>query len=187
MEPDRVKQQQNIVEGDQAGRDIYKITKRDLSSPLENLMAKLREEIKKEVRCEEVLPALERYKMNVDTEDLIGLEEKLKRGKREDLIGRAMFYKEQFVKELSKKQMHESAQKIYIELLEIIFHRFRAYVIPVICRGESNQQVDKVVSEQVTYIMDNIIRENRDLFSQVEIEGMFYFLTGGCHICWDRN
>jgi hypothetical protein len=184
MALDKVNQNHNIVEGDIAGGNIVKINTGTVVSPLGNLMVKLREEIKNQVKCDETLPALRRYQSNVD---MIGLEEKLKRGKREDLIERAMFYKEQFVKELTKKQMHQAAQEIYIELLEIIFHRFRANVTLVICSGASNQQVDKVISEQVTYIMDNIVMENRDLFSQVEIEGMFYFLTGGCHVRWDKN
>jgi hypothetical protein len=189
MTPDNVTQKQNVVAGDQAGRDLTKcyISTGGKLSPLGNLMAKLREEIKNEVKCEEMLPALKRYKDNVDPEGIIGLEEKLKRGKRDDLIKRAMFYKEQFVKELSEKQLHQAAQEIYVELLEIVFHRFRIYVTPAICEGLSTQEVDKVVSEQITYIMDNFIMENRDLFSQIEIEGMFYFLTGGCHIRWDRN
>jgi hypothetical protein len=187
MEPDKVSQQRNIVVGDQAGRDVIKIYKGNLVSPLGSLMTKLREEIKNQVKCEEILPTLQRYQRNVDIEGIVGLEEKLKRGKREDLIERAMFYKEQFVKELTKKQMHQSAQEIYVELLEIIFHRFRANVTPVICAGAPNQEVDTAISEQVTDIMDNIVMENRDLFSQVEIEGMFYFLTGGCHVRWDRN
>lgn len=185
MEPNKVSQHQNIVRGDQAGRDIIKMG--NVVSPLGSLMTKLREEIKNQVKCEEMLPALQRYQKNVDTEGTVGLEEKLKRGKREDLIERAMFYKEQFVKELTKKQMHQAAQEIYVELLEIIFHRFRAKVTPVICAGASNQEVDTVISKEVTDIMDNIIMENRDLFSQGEIEGMFYFLTGGCHVRWDRN
>jgi hypothetical protein len=184
MAPDKVNQKQNIVEGDLAGGNIIKISTGTVVSHLGTLMVKLREEIKNQVKCEEMLPALQRYQRNVD---MVGLEEKLKRGKREDLIERAMFYKEQFVKELTKKQMHQAAQEIYVELLEIIFHRFRANVTPVICAGASNQQVDTVISEQVTYIMDNIVMENRDLFSQVEIEGMFYFLTGGCHVRWDKN
>lgn len=189
MTPDKVTQKQNIVGRDQVGRDLtnlYVSTGGKLS-PLGNLMTKLREEIKNEIKCEQMLPALKRYQDNVDPEGIIGLEEKLKRGKREDLIERAMFYKEQFVKELTKKQMHQAAQEIYIELMGIIFHRFRAHVTSVICAGAPNWEVDKAISEQVTYIMDNIVMENRDLFSQVEIEGMFYFLTGGCHVRWDRN
>ena len=110
MEPDKVSQQQNIVGGDQAGRDIIKMG--NVVSPLGSLMTKLREEIKNQVKCEEMLPALQRYQRNVETEGIVGLEEKLKRGQREDLIERAMFYKEEFVKELSKKRLYQTAQRI---------------------------------------------------------------------------
>jgi hypothetical protein len=189
MTPDKVIQKNNIAGGDMVGRDKtnYNINIRGKSSPLGNLMEKLREEIKNQARYEEMLPKLKWYQDSVDPEGIIGLEEKLIRGNRDDLIKRAMFYKEQFVKELSKKQLHKTAQEIYVELLDIVFHRFRIYVIPAICKGLTKQEVDKVVSEQITYIMDNFILENRDLFSQAEIEGMFYFLTGVCHIRWDGN
>jgi len=185
MEPDKVSQQQNIVGGDQAGRDIIKMG--NVVSPLGSLMTKLREEIKNQVKCEEMLPALQRYQRNVETEGIVGLEEKLKRGQREDLIERAMFYKEEFVKELSKKRLYQTAQRIYVELLEIVFHKFRMCVAPLICSGAAKHEVDKAISEQVTHIMENFVMENRDLFSQAEIEGMFYFLTGSCHINWDAN
>ncbi|MFH1369917.1 MAG: ABC-three component system protein [Planctomycetota bacterium] len=189
MQPDEITQSNNIAGRDMAAGDIVHINmpRSVEASPLSNLMTKLREEINRAIKSEETLAALKRYETNVDSGEIIGLEAKLKRGQREDLIERAMFYKEEFVKELSKKRLYQTAQRIYVELLEIVFHKFRMCVAPLICSGAAKHEVDKAISEQVTHIMENMIRENIDLFSAGEIEGMFYFLTGSCHINWDVN
>ena len=188
MSAKKVTQQENIAGGDLAGGDIVKKTYHyHTESHLAKLMYKLRTEKQDKIKYDETLAELQRYETDVDTGGIIGLEEKLRRANREDLIERAMFYKEVFAKELARKRLHRSAQEIYVELLEIVFHLFRSKIIPLIVKGASPEAVDAGISEQVMYIMENVIKDNRDLFKQSEVEGMFYFLTGKCHICWHKE
>ncbi len=185
MSEKRVTQERNIAGRDIAGRDI--ITKYGEESPLGKLREKLNDEIKNQIKFNGTLEELKHYETPISNEKVIGLEEKLKLGGRQDLITEAIRCKEIFAKQLARRKLYKSAQEIYILLLEVVKLLFTAKIKPLIISEEPSYHVDQVMAEQILAIMRDMVKENTDLFKPSEIQGMLYFLTGNCHICWHKD
>lgn len=182
------KQENNIVHGDQAGRDIIKKTTYTNSRKnyVQSLNAKFLKERENKKELNEIIDRLQYYWDNVDDNDteVIGLDEKLKKGGYDDFMEFARKTKELFTKKLTKYQFSESAQQIYAYILAEIYSRFHLHVYPLIKNNATKQEINKAVNEQIITPVQEMLEENvLDILAD-DINGMIYFLTGNCHIKW---
>lgn len=117
---------------------------------------------------------------------MIGLEQKLKNGGREDLLEVAIERKDAFAKRLMKSQLNRRRQAIFLYILQKISFGFEESVRPLIKQGVPNDVIDGVI---LNGIVDTIYREvvaEDFTIDQYMISGMLYFLTGKCHLIWEK-
>jgi hypothetical protein len=117
---------------------------------------------------------------------VIGLEQKLINGGRDDLLETAIERKDLFAKRLMKSQLNRRRQGVFLYILQKISFTFEDLVRPLINKGVPNEVVDGVI---MNGIVDAIYREvmaEDPTIDQSMISGMLYFLTGKCHLIWAR-
>ncbi|MBK8945405.1 MAG: hypothetical protein IPM32_09065 [Ignavibacteriae bacterium] len=183
----KVTQKEINTGGHVAGRDINIFNESEKrASYLCKLMQKFKKERDDNILVDKIIDELMHYKEAVDRNEIIGLNEKLKRGNREDLLEDALIMKEKFAKKLLKYELFESAQEIYATLLAHVNYNFKTFILPKIqenklSKAEINQLIDsKVIQPLFDELDENYLRIYKD-----EINGMLYFLTGNCHIKWE--
>lgn len=116
---------------------------------------------------------------------VIGLEQKLKNGGRDDLVEVAIERKDAFAKRLMKSQLNRRRQWIFLYILQKISFAFEDVVRPLIKQGAPALAIDNVI---MIGIIDTIYHEvmAEDItIDQYTISGMLYFLTGKCHLIWE--
>ncbi|HIE8962564.1 TPA: ABC-three component system protein [Klebsiella pneumoniae] len=119
--------------------------------------------------------------------EVIGLENKLIRGSRHDLIERATILKNRFARRVAKDQMSLVEQTVYIQILSAISTNWHQYVYPAIICGCNNMEVDRLVMEEIiSPVHRAIIRFDNTITTEL-VSGMLYFLTGLCHIKWEAK
>jgi hypothetical protein len=153
---------------------------------LSALLEKFKEEVEKNITLQKKIDELEHYETPVANETVVGLEAKLSKGGREDLIEFAREAKERFSKKLFKYQMYESAQHIYAFLLGDVWTRFQLLLRPQIKAGAKNVEISILVQEQIIAPVLDIIPDNILDLCAPDIAGMVFFLTGNCHLKWEK-
>lgn len=184
-------QRDNIVFGDQSGRDInktyienYVYDASKARSIMTRLIEKYKEEASKNIEFRDTIKKLEHISKQIDGEEVIGLEAKLKKAGKIGIIKFASETKELFSKKLAEHQFSETAQTIHSYLLVHIYTLFYSYVYPQILKGVSDEEVSRLVREHIIKEIENLLEENvLDIYSD-EIYGMIYYLTGNCRIKW---
>ncbi|MDR1544303.1 MAG: hypothetical protein LBS50_07875 [Prevotellaceae bacterium] len=180
--------QDSSIGGKVVGRDDYSFiintNYEQRSKYLENLYEKVQKEISenKELRefCED-------FDYLSSDKDVIGLEEKLKNGKRENLIDWAKETKERFHKKLFKyAQLSLSAQQINAYILSNIKRTFIEEVYVLICNNTPQEQINTLITERIVKPVKAELGINLFQYNDVDIQGMIYFLTGNCHIKWSK-
>ena len=117
----------------------------------------------------------------------MGLEEKLRKGNRPDVIDVAIAAKDCFSKILVKHEYSCAAMEIYAYLLAKVHQLFSSVIYTKICRGASADEIDKLLVTEVYEKVEIILEENPLGISPEEIMGMLFFLTGNCHLKWNCN
>lgn len=117
--------------------------------------------------------------------EIIGTEQKLLNGNREDLLEDAWFYESKFARKLAKGELSRTSQAIFLHCLSTINEVFLSSIRPLI-----KQNADKLVINQIieNNIIDNLYGQVSGADSSITkqvIRGMLYFLTGKCHIKWE--
>lgn len=191
MSNNNVYQSDNKVDGDQAGRDVNKNTNysfdrsKETITYMTTLLSKFKEECSSNVQLSTFIEDFDYYQRPYN-DDVIGLEQKLIDGGREDFIGYALKTKERFHKKLIKYQFFESAQKINVHLLALVESYFENEIRPKINKGQSSDEIKTLIQELIVNPLLNELEENLLGFSAADINGMLYFLTGNCHIKWTK-
>ena len=122
----------------------------------------------------------------------IGLEQKLLDGGfSKTAIDQARRKKQYYAKKTTKYQYYESAQRIDSYLFAIVCNRFDNYVTPLIEDSAPLRTINQTVYEQVVIpIMRELNSNGSDdtylCYSEDDIFGMIYYLTGNCHINWKK-
>jgi hypothetical protein len=186
--------QKNVqVSGDNAGRDVIKNVTINTGPPngvlpgaaiIARLTQRYLQEKSSNTEFRETIDRLEHYQ--AVTGPIVPLEDKLKQGGREDLIGFALKTKEMFAKKLAKHSLYESAQQIHAFLLAEVYTRYHEHVYQRVCNGEPPEEINVLIRSYIIdpllmMLGDNVLSHYAD-----EINGMLYFLTGNCHIRWTR-
>ena len=185
---DLINQSSNIVKGDLAAGDIHKTTNifaPGQLTPLQILALDFKQSLGDDDELKEFIEALNHFRVDVTTGEVIGLDKKLSAGDRDYLYKEAVYCKEQFTKKLIKYQHSLKAQEFFVHCLTKIKSRFSHTIKPLIKISRPIHEVDKIVYDE---ILDAIYQEIGGLgldLSLTEIQGMFYFLAGNCHIDWE--
>ncbi len=157
-------------------------------SRLARWFRRLREEFDNDVRLQRKLDDIKRYHTRLP--HTIGLERKLLDGGfSSDAIDRARRKKQYYAKKATRYQYYESAQRIDSHLFAIVCNRFDNYVFPLIQQSQPLQDINRAVYEQVILpvmqeLNDNGADDSCLCYTQDDIFGMLYYLTGKCHINW---
>jgi hypothetical protein len=137
---------------------------------------------------EEISKISEDLKRYTDLQDVIGLEKKLEDANMQHYVDDFLWYKQEFNKKLILYQNYEPAQEIFSYILAIVLERYRNIIKPMIINGASESEILLTISNAiVTPLLDLVQQEGcNDIMglSATEINGMFHYLTGQCHIKW---
>lgn len=118
---------------------------------------------------------------------VIGLEQKLKNGGREDLIEVAIERKDLFVKRLFKSQLTQRRQGVFIYILQKISFSFEEMVRPLMKKGVESEVIDEIILRGIVDAIYREIMAEDPTIDQSMISGMLYFLTGKCHLIWEKQ
>lgn len=183
-------QQKNIQAGWVAGRDIHNhqyLT--PAHAEFDGLVKSFHEDLKGDQQPKAMLDDLMHLSTQRQNDKVIGLEAKLSAAGRDgDYIARGEEMKERFSKRLYKHTFSESAQKIYLCLLNDVAMLFQLRVLPRILEGAPPAEVDALISKEIIAVVEARLGPHKfvlDLYAR-EIAGMLYFLTGNCHLNWIR-
>jgi hypothetical protein len=119
--------------------------------------------------------------------DVIGLEQKLIDGHRDSLIEYAKEVKERFHKKLLKTSQYSlAAQEINAYILFKIRACFMGEIYELICNDTPIQQINFLITERIIKPTMAELGLNIFQYTDDDIRGMIYFLTGNCHIKWSN-
>lgn len=155
------------------------------NSKLASLFEKLKEKFENEDKITETSDNLKRYTNRRDT---IGLEQKLKDADKSYLYIEFAWCKQEFHKKLLLYQNYEPAQEIFAFILAIVLEKSRNVINPMIREQKPESEILGKISSEITNPIMSLIESEgcNDIMglSSTEIEGMFHYLTGNCHINW---
>ena len=186
---DSIKQSNNKVNGDLAGKNIYKIINTPshiLIDNLNELYTKLQEEISGPKKDTFVLEKFNKLKSPLP-DDKKDLATKLNDGNRSDIISRALRGKHDFYKRIQKLEYYVSAQRIFEILLAKVITLYELIILPKIKEGESASTIDTLIYHNIVKEIENILGNNDLNLDNDDILNMVYFLTGNCHIKWSKD
>lgn len=185
------RQSDNVVAGDNAGRDViknstYNIISSPSSEELALLYAKLKVDGVGDPSNSGFSYKLQHY-MSVPTDgDVRGLEEKLKSSGRLDMLNFAIQQKETAAKLIMKFQSSRSAQRVFTIILDELHTIYMLTVTPVIENDGDRQSVDACIN-QALFTIKSMLGENFLEFTVKDLLGLLFFLAGNCHIRWDKD
>lgn len=180
-------QNNNIVAGDQAARDINKTFHvYDSSKPtyMRRLIERFKADCESNQTFRDVIPKLQHYKTPVSDEPIAGLEPKLDAGQRRDLLPHALATKEMYAKKIIDYQFSEAAQEIHACLLAEVYTRFTNLVYPAIRDNRPAADINRLIQTEIIDYVERLLDENVLGLQADEIAGILYFLTGNCHTKW---
>lgn len=116
---------------------------------------------------------------------VIGLEQKLINGNRDDLVEDAIEHKDRFAKIAAKAQLSPRRQYIYFYILQKIKASFDGQVRPLLKAGVKPDDIDQVIYHNIVNSIFSEVSGVDISIDQYLIYGMLYFLTGKCHLTWE--
>jgi len=153
------------------------------ASVVEQLLARLQEEVEKESHCSEMLDRLKRYHGGIVKDGIQGLEAKLEKAGRAGEIEYALERKESFSKLLEMWSLYASAQEIFAYLLARTEHLFNSEILPEI--GDlSIVQINQKINKSI--INPTVEECGASLFKidHFVAMGMVYWLAEQCFVRW---
>lgn len=155
---------------------------------LSNLFQSLKSQFENTQNVDEIKNISESLNRYLNPKDTLGLEAKLKLQGKEHLEEDFSELKQIFYKKLLLYQNYEPAQEIFTFLLAIVLEKYRNIIKPMIRDDVNERKILKCISDEIVNPLtrliesegcDDIMRLNSE-----DIEGMYHFLTGNCHINW---
>ncbi|MBF0408967.1 MAG: hypothetical protein HQM10_16590 [Candidatus Riflebacteria bacterium] len=181
-----VQQENNKVNGDIAGGNIYK----NILPEKKSALAKLAESYQRELGSDEeqqcFIGELQDYMKRMPDTEPRDLEQKLVAANRSELIQDAKFLKEKFTKKLYKHAFSPNAQNIFVHILASINACFRLKIKPLIFAGETSRSIDEAIFRNIVEAIYNDVGNSELGVDMDDIHGMLYYLTGNCYINWDK-
>jgi hypothetical protein len=165
------------------GNNVFESDK----SALEKVVQKIVGTADKHNELVDIIDDLNDYITDHPYREVIGLESKLKNGERSDLYPKAVLLKNRFERRIVKAQLSIVEQKVYIQVLSHILSAFDLYIRPKILDEQSKNIVDAAVFEKIIEPVHKAIIDFDDCITKELVSGMLYFLTGKCHVVWDKS
>jgi hypothetical protein len=188
MNENKIEISQVEVGGDFTGRDrteFHFSTKSEQTIYLRELYDKFALEKKEDAQFREICEELNYFITQNGNEEIIGLEDKLKAGNRHSMIEYAKQAKERFHKKLFlTSQYSDIAQTINVHILAKVKTAFLLQVYSVITEGQSVQVINTLLDEKIIKPLMTELGINIFNYTEQDIMGMIFFLTGNCHIKW---
>lgn len=172
--------------GDEAehnGNNIFEAEKTSLEKAIQRIVSTAGEHNE----IVDIIDDLKDYITDNPFREVIGLEQKLKNGDREDLYPRATLLKNRFERRAVKSQLSIVEQKVYVQVLSSILTSFEQYIRPKILESHSKEHIDNTVFEKIIEPVHKAIVDFDDCITTESVLGMLYFLTGKCHVVWDKS
>ncbi|MFK5915540.1 MAG: hypothetical protein QM484_14330 [Woeseiaceae bacterium] len=135
----------------------------------------------------DIIEELAGYITDHPARKIIGLEKKLEKGDRNELIDNAILLKNRFERRIAKNQMSMSEQHVYIQVLSAINTSWLYNIRPLIESGENNIVVDQAILKELIEPVHKAIVSYDYTMSTDLVSGMLYFLTGKCHLIWESK
>lgn len=156
-------------------------------SSLEQAVIEIKKNLGEDKKAVDIIDELADYITEHPTRKVIGLENKLKNGDREDLKDRAVLLKNRFERKVAKNQMSLAEQHVYVQVLSAISSIWHSKIKPIIDIDASKNAVDSVLfSELIEPVHKAVVRYDT-LATSESVSGMLYFLTGKCHLEWEKS
>ncbi len=156
-------------------------------SSLEQAVIEIKKSLGEDKEAVDIIDELADYITEHPAREVIGLENKLKKGDREDLKLRAVLLKNRFERKVAKNQMSLAEQHVYVQVLSAISSIWHSKIKPIIDIGASKNAVDSAVfSELIEPVHKAVVRYDT-LATSESVSGMLYFLTGKCHLEWEKS
>lgn len=178
------------VGGDLTGRDKIVIdfsTKQAQSAYLKSLYEKFEKEKQDNPDFKEICEDLNYFTTQNGKEEVIGLKGKLEAGQRQELIKYATEVKERFHKKLiTTSQYSLVAQDINVHILAKVKTVFVMEVYSMIIQGQSPNVINLLIRERIINPVMDELGINIFKYTEEDIMGMIFFLTGNCHIKWTQ-
>lgn len=127
------------------------------------------------------------YYTTMAAHDRRDLEQKLADARRSYAIPGAKRKKERFNMALQRHIAQPSAVIRYTRLLADVESRFERHVGRVVAADGLDEEVDKVVQEQVIDPCTTAHSSNNDEINAGLVDGALYYLAGNCHLAWDNG
>lgn len=171
----------DIVAGDKTSNNFF-----GGSTALRRMSTQLKELYSNDEEYKGFIEKLQKYLTYAENQQTVrGVEDKLKAGKREDLIEQAKELKERFYKKINKHQFSEQAQNLFAHILSQIHSFFNSKVRPLIKASKPPAEIDALIyDELVKRIYDDVGDCGLNIDTE-DIRGMLFYLTGNCHLEWE--
>ncbi len=154
--------------------------------PLEKAIQSIKEKIQEDPELDGIIEELAEYTTNRPDREIIGVEEKLITGGREDTVENAVYLKNKFERRLAKNQLSNVEQHVYAHVLGVIEITFNQYVRPLILNGSSKEEIDAIIHKEIYEPVYKAIVGFDASINMRHVAGMLYFLTGKCHLVWSE-
>lgn len=165
------------------GNNVFESEK----SALEKVIQKIIASATNDNELVDIIDGLNDYITDHPYREIIGLEKKLNNGNREELYSKALLLKNRFERKIAKAQLSIVEQKVYVQILSHILSAFDQYIRPKILNLQPKELVDATVFEKIIEPVHKAIIDFDDCATKELVSGMLYFLTGKCHIVWDKS
>ncbi|TKB52020.1 ABC-three component system protein [Ferrimonas aestuarii] len=143
----------------------------------------------KNVDCESkefiaIKEELEEYQTPRPGRKIIGLENKLKAGNREDLIPTAKEYKKKFASRLMRYELCTHTSAIHLNIMGKIEEKFNSTIIPMIESKTDQNVIDLAISKLIIEPLADEVSAADPTLTPKQVRGMMYLLTGNCFLQW---
>lgn len=155
-------------------------------SSLEKAISEIRASLAGDEKLYDIIDDLNDYITDNPLRQVIGLDEKLIQGDRQSLIAEARLLKNRFERRIAKNQMSMSEQHVYVQVLAAINSTWQLTIKPMMSNGDSSQTVDQAIWENLIQPVHKAIVTYDSLVSTDTVRGMLFFLTGKCHLVWEK-
>ena len=153
-------------------------------SSLEQAVEQIKTELGADKDAVEIIEDLADYITEYPHREIIGLDNKLAKGKRLDLKDRAVLLKNRFERRVARNQMSLAEQHVYVQILSAISSIWHSKIKPLIDIGTSKTVIDSVIHTELIEPVHKAIVRYDTLATSELVSGMLYFLTGKCHLDW---
>jgi len=165
------------------GNNVFESDK----SALEKVVQKIVSTANNHNELVDIIDDLNDYITDHPYREVIGLESKLNNGGRTELYPKALLLKNRFERRVAKAQLSIVEQKVYVQVLSHILSAFDQYIRPKILEDQEKYIVDATVFEKIIEPVHKAIIDFDDCITKELVSGMLYFLTGKCHVVWDKS